>query len=223
MPTAQTPSSHRPGTATKNKGQVRLASILHAARAVFMDAGYAGFTMRKVAQRAGISVGNLSYYYRTKEDLLRDLIDHVIAGYLDIFGRVRGAAGQSPEKQLESVLDYWIEDLGSPDTTAFFPELWALGNHDARVAALVDRLYARVREPLDELIPLINPACSKADARELALFMCAAMEGLTVFLGHGKPWAGRRAQLKRVAIANFLRLIANHGRDRPVPVTGPIP
>lgn len=220
MPTTHIHTLHRPGTATKNKGQVRLASILDAARAVFMGAGYAGFTMRKVAQRAGISIGNLSYYYRTKEDLLRDLIEHVIGGYLDIFSRVRGAAGQSPEKQLESVVEYWIEDLGNPDTTAFFPELWAMGNHDDHVAAMVDRLYARVREPLDELIPLINPACSKTDARELALFMCAAMEGLTVFLGNGKPWAGRRAQLKHMAIANFLRLIATHGQDKPAAPRG---
>lgn len=222
MPTGQIRTSHRPGTATKSKGQERLASILGAARAVFMGAGYAGFTMRKVAEQAGITIGNLSYYYRSKEDLLRDMIDHVIEEYVDVFGRLRDAAGQSPSKQLESMLDYWIEDLGNPDTTAFFPELWAMGNHDGHVAAMVDRLYARVREPMDELIQLINPACSKAEARELSLFMCAAMEGLTVFAGNGKPWAGRRAQLKRTAIASFLRLIAEHGRDRPAAVPGPV-
>lgn len=211
MPNSPLRTSHRPGTATKNKGQVRLASILDAARAVFMEAGYAGLTMRKVALRAGISIGNLSYYYRTKDDLLRDLIDHVVGSYLDTFDRLRDAAGQSPAKQIESVLDYWIEDLGTPDTTVFFPELWALANHDAQVAALVDRLYARVREPLHELIPRINPACSPDDARQLALFMCAAMEGLTVFTGHGKPWAGHRTQLKRLAISSFMRLIEAQG------------
>lgn len=215
MPNSPLRTSHRPGTATKSKGQVRLASILDAARAVFMEAGYAGLTMRKVALRAGISIGNLSYYYRTKDDLLRDLIDYVIAGYLDTFERLRDAAGQSPEKQLESVLDFWIEDLGTPETTAFFPELWALANHDAHVAELVDRLYARVRQPLHELIPLINPACQPDDARQLALFMCAAMEGLTVFVGNGKPWAGRRAQLKRLAITSFLRLIEARGPRPP--------
>jgi truncated hemoglobin YjbI len=120
------------------------------------------------------------------------------------------------------MLAYWIEDLGNPDTTAFFPELWAMGNHDAHVAAMVDTLYARVREPMDELIALINPACSKAEARELSLFMCAAMEGLTVFAGSGKPWAGRRAQLQRLAIANFLRLIESHGRDKPADLPGPV-
>jgi AcrR family transcriptional regulator len=218
MPETPVRTSHRPGTATQNKGQARLARILTAARSVFMAAGYAGFTMRKVAEQAGMSVGNLSYYYRTKDDLLRDLIDHVIGGYLGIFDSLRDAAGQSPQKQLGAVLDYWIDDLGSAETTAFFPELWALANHDVQVAALVDDLYARVRQPLRDLIPRINPACTDADAQELALFMCAAMEGLTVFIGNGKPWAARRQQLKRLAIDNFMQMIASR---RAAPALGP--
>ncbi|MBI1731202.1 MAG: TetR/AcrR family transcriptional regulator [Gammaproteobacteria bacterium] len=207
----QRQTSHRPGTATQSKGQSRLASILDAARAVFINAGYAGLTMRKVADRAGISIGNLNYYYRTKDDLLRDLIDHVIGGYLHVFGKLRDAAGQSPQKQLESILDYWIDDLGTPETTAFFPELWALANHDPHVAELVDGLYARAREPLDEIIGLMNPACTPRERRQLALFMCAAMEGLTVFAGNGKPWASQRAQLKRIAIEDFMQLIGRSG------------
>ena len=194
MGTAKRPTStsHRPGTAIKNKGQVRLASILEAAKTVFMEAGYPGLTMRKVANRAGISIGNLNYYYRAKEGLLRDLINYVINSYLEVFDQLRDAAGQSPEKQLQSILDYWIEDLGTPETTVFFPELWALANHDSHVAGLVDELYARVRVPLIELIGLINPACSPREQQQLALFMCATMEGLTLFAGHDKPWAPRR-------------------------------
>jgi len=211
MPASDRQTSHRPGTAIKNKGQVRLASILEAGKSVLIEAGYARFTMRKVAARAGIGVGNLSYYYGSKEDLLRDLVDYVINGYLAIFDRLRNAAGQSPEKQLESILDYWIEDLGAPETTGFFPELWALANHDPHVARLVDRLYARAREPLVELTGLINPSCTLTERQQLALYMCATMEGLTIFAGNNKPWGIRRQQLKRMAIDNFMQLAGNCG------------
>ncbi len=212
MPALNRQTSHRPGTAIKSKGQERLASILEAGKLVLIQAGYARFTMRKVAARAGISVGNLSYYYGSKEDLLRDLVDYVINSYLAIFDQLRNAAGQAPEKQLESILDYWIEDLGAAETTAFFPELWALANHDPRVARLVDGLYARVREPLIELTGLINPACTLPERQQLALFMCATMEGLTIFAGNNKPWAPRRQQLKRMAIENFMQLIVSCGK-----------
>ena len=206
---------NRSGTATQEKGISRLISILNAAREVFIEAGYAALTMRKVAARAGISIGNLNYYYRTKEDLLRDLLEYVINDYLEEFTRRRLIAGQSPEKQLQAVLMFWIEDLGTPETTVFFPELWALGNHDPHIAELVDDLYAKARQPLNELIPQINPTLTKKEAEQIALYMCAAMEGLTVFVGNGKSWSGQIKEIKQVTIRNFMELIKNtKGRRR---------
>ena len=58
-----------------------------------MEAGYGGFTMRRIAARAGITIGNLNYYYRTKEDLLQDLLEYVINDYLVEFERRRQIAG----------------------------------------------------------------------------------------------------------------------------------
>ena len=206
---------NRSGTATLEKGISRLISILNAAREVFIEAGYAALTMRKVAARAGISIGNLNYYYRTKEDLLRDLLEYVINDYLEEFARRRLIAGHSPEKQLLAVLTFWIEDLGTPETTVFFPELWALGNHDPHIAELVDDLYAKARQPLNELIPQINPTLTKKEAEQIALYMCAAMEGLTVFVGNGKSWSGQIKEIKQVTIRNFMELIKNtKGRRR---------
>ena len=206
---------NRSGTATQEKGISRLISILNAAREVFIEAGYAALTMRKVAARAGISIGNLNYYYRTKEDLLRDLLEYVINDYLEEFARRRLIAGHSPEKQLLAVLTFWIEDLGTPETTVFFPELWALGNHDPHIAELVDDLYAKARQPLNELIPQINPTLTKKEAEQIALYMCAAMEGLTVFVGNGKSWSGQIKGIKQVTIRNFMELIKNtKGRRR---------
>ncbi len=206
---------NRSGTATQEKGISRLISILNAAREVFIEAGYAALTMRKVAARAGISIGNLNYYYRTKEDLLRDLLEYVINDYLEEFARRRLIAGHSPEKQLLAVLTFWIEDLGTPETTVSFPELWALGNHDPHIAELVDDLYAKARQPLNELIPQINPTLTKKEAEQIALYMCAAMEGLTVFVGNGKSWSGQIKEIKQVTIRNFMELIKNtKGRRR---------
>ena len=206
---------NRSGTATQEKGISRLISILNAAREVFIEAGYAALTMRKVAARAGISIGNLNYYYRTKEDLLRDLLEYVINDYLEEFARRRLIAGHSPEKQLQAVLTFWIEDLGTPETTVFFPELWALGNHDPHIAELVDDLYAKARLPLNELIPQINPTLTKKEAEQIALYMCAAMEGLTVFVGNSKSWSGQIKEIKQVTIRNFMALIKNtKGRRR---------
>ena len=213
----QRKSLNRSGTAIQEKGMTRLISILDAARELFMEAGYGGFTMRRVANRAGITIGNLNYYYRTKEDLLRDLLEYVINDYLEEFERRRQIAGQSPEKQLLAVLRFWIDDLNTPETTSFFPELWAMGNHDPYVADLLDDLYAKARSPLNELIPQINPTLTRKEAERMALYMCAAMEGLTVFVGNDKAWANQLGDIKQVTIRNFMAMIKNtQGKRKPV-------
>ena len=206
---------HRPGTAKQKKGVERLHSILEAARLVLMEAGYGGFTMRKVALKAGISNGNLTYYYRTKEDLLRALMEHVVSRYMDTFEILRVQAGSSPRRQLESVLRFWIDDLGTAATTTFFPELWALANHDAHVAKLLDELYAKARQPLNELIAQINPPLRKDERERIALLMCAAMEGLTIFAGKNKPWSRQRAALREIAVGSFMQLVSRRPGGKP--------
>lgn len=200
---------NRPGTATQQKGQDRLTSILEAARIVFCEQGYSSMTMRKVAAEAKISIGNLNYYYRTKEDLLRDLTEYVTDAYMEEFERIAKKAGKSPEKQFEAILDFWIQDLTTSETTVFFPELWALSNHNEYVAGLANAIYVRARAPLSDLIPQINPSLTKKEAQQLALYMCAAMEGLTIFAGYKKPYAKQMKELKRISIQNFITMVHN--------------
>ena len=202
-------SLNRPGTATQQKGLSRLISILDAARDIFMDEGYSSLSMRKVASRAKISIGNLNYYYRTKEDLLRDLIDYVITPYLEEFDRAREQAGDAPEKQMKAVLEFWIEDLGTPETTGFFPECWALANHNPFVAELMDEMYSKAREALIELLPQINPSLTRKEVEQLALYMCASMEGLTIFAGHEKPWHSQLSSLKKLSVNHFMDIARN--------------
>jgi len=201
---------NRPGTATNPKGRVRLIGILEAARQVFMEAGYAKFTMRKVAARAGISVGNLNYYYRSKDDLMRDMLDYVISRYVEEFDNRRKQAGASAEKQLEAIAEFIVEDLNRASTTVFFPELWALANHDAYAADLMEELYVKGRKPFNDLIPLINPKIPESERREMAVFMSAAIEGLTMFIGHEKPWADHIDGIKKIVARAFLNLVVNY-------------
>jgi AcrR family transcriptional regulator len=183
------------------------AGILQAARHIFMTDGYSRFTMRKVAMAANISLGNLNYHFPRKDALLKALLELVIDEYIAEFDRRRLAAGESPQRQLTAVLEFWIDDLLNVTTTSFFPELWALANHDSHVADMTDVLYQRARQPLLALLPQVNPRLSVDDAEQLALLMCASMEGLTIFAGHAKPWVARHRELKTRLIAAFLAMV----------------
>lgn len=50
------------------------SKIIKTARALFMERGYNEVTMRDIADKLNISVGNLTYHFRRKEDLIETII-----------------------------------------------------------------------------------------------------------------------------------------------------
>jgi len=63
--------------------------------------------MRGVAAECGISVGNLNYYYANKADLLADLLDIALQGYIAGFDAILAEADPAlPEKALEKVMRF---------------------------------------------------------------------------------------------------------------------
>ena len=54
--------------AQKLKDDVRL-SIIKAAKEEFLEKGYKGASMRSIANKANMTVGNLYRYYKNKEDI----------------------------------------------------------------------------------------------------------------------------------------------------------
>ncbi len=199
----------RPGTAASSKGQERVLKILKSARNLMITSGYHKLTLRKVAADAGISVGNLSYYYSNKQDLMRDLFDTVIENYLLEFDNIRQNTGDSAEDQFIAIVNFIIDDMRTQETTNFFPELWALSNHDDYAAERMNELYIKARIVLNELIAVLNPALSGEERQQVALFISASMEGLTPFVGHQKPWAQQRPKIANIAAFSFLHLVLN--------------
>ena len=57
------------------KGHRTRAKILQAALELFKENGYTDTTMRAVAKRAGVSVGNAYYYFDSKEHLVQGFYD----------------------------------------------------------------------------------------------------------------------------------------------------
>jgi AcrR family transcriptional regulator len=201
-------SKNRPGTAVSEKGNQRIDQIIRAARDTLIRGGYHGFTMRAVAAECEISVGNLNYYYASKADLLADLLEIVIGGYLADFDNILSASDpRTPEQALEGVIHFIIADIGTRETTVFFPELWALANHDANASKRMHELYAKARLVFDDLIPKINAALSKSEVRQVSLFLSASLEGHTMFVGYKKPWAKDRQCLSNIAAKGLLDLV----------------
>jgi TetR/AcrR family transcriptional regulator len=58
-------------------------AILEAAEKVFAEAGFGGATMQLIADMAGLPKANLHYYFATKEDLYRRVVQQIFEIWLD--------------------------------------------------------------------------------------------------------------------------------------------
>ena len=211
-----------PGTYAK--GRTRAADILDAGVSVLIEHGYHNLSLRRVADEAGLRLGNLQHYFPSKDALVQAMLDRVIEAYLARFVRIQ-ESGLDPEAEFRQIIDMVFRDLNTRRTTVFFPELWSLANHDTVVAGHMERMYARYRDVLGASIARINPALDEAQVRTLALFVSASIEGHTVFVGHGKPWQKQTQDIVALATASFLWLIRSGSTPPspavPSPATGP--
>lgn len=69
--------------ATTTKGEQTRALILQNALDLFLERGYDDTTMRAIAERAGVSLGNSYYYFPSKEHLIQAFYARLHAEHLD--------------------------------------------------------------------------------------------------------------------------------------------
>jgi TetR/AcrR family transcriptional regulator len=62
--------------------QARVAQILQAATEVFAAKGFDGTTMADIAQRAALPKANIHYYFGTKENIYRAVLDDILELWL---------------------------------------------------------------------------------------------------------------------------------------------
>lgn len=68
-------------------------AILDAAEKVFAEAGFGGATMQLIADMAGLPKANLHYYFATKEDLYRKVVQQIFHFWLDAASSFDNAPG----------------------------------------------------------------------------------------------------------------------------------
>jgi AcrR family transcriptional regulator len=89
-------------TATPRRG----AHVLDAALRVIAEDGFAALSMRTVATAAGVSLAQVQYYFRSKDELLAAAFEHVSA---DVVDRARQVDTAGPTREvLRALLHVWL-------------------------------------------------------------------------------------------------------------------
>jgi AcrR family transcriptional regulator len=95
------------------KGEARRQQILDVAKKMLLENGPHAFVLRDVAERLGITHGNLQYYFRTRHDLLVGIFDQELAKYTE---GVKDAVTATSTKRgrLDAIIDSGLDVLLSP-------------------------------------------------------------------------------------------------------------
>lgn len=198
-------SGPRPGTYAR--GTETVDAILKAAHDVLIEEGASAFTIRRIATKSGMKVGNVSYHFPRKEMLIKIMLDELLDSYDKLLENEVRQPGITPEDRLRLILKLCLDDIAGKRTTRLFTELWALANHNAFVADRVRVFYQRVHDFIGEVVSELNPALSSDEVRTVALYISASMEGTTPFLGFEKPWAAKMPQITAITTEAMVALV----------------
>jgi AcrR family transcriptional regulator len=83
-------------------------ALLAAARAEFAERGYAGTSIRGIADRAGIATSVLYHYYGSKRELIEAIILAEFDAYLATCSGQLGTVGKDPAERLSALIDTTI-------------------------------------------------------------------------------------------------------------------
>lgn len=176
-------ATNRVGTAVREKGVERVDEIIRTAKDIFITKGLPSLTTRQVAKNLGISVGNLHYYFPTKDALLQAIINTVIADYDIDLKRESQLFPNSPNKRLEAFIRYMVSDAKKADTRGFFYHFWGLSVYNAFAASLRHDMYKHFITVTAAMLSDIHPKMSKKRIELLALTILTFLEGLHVTYG----------------------------------------
>jgi AcrR family transcriptional regulator len=79
-------------------------ALTAAARSEFAEQGYVGASIRRIAQRAGVSLSALYHYYPGKQQLLDAIVNESMDAYFALVGKGLRAIGDDPAERLAAVV-----------------------------------------------------------------------------------------------------------------------
>jgi AcrR family transcriptional regulator len=178
------------------KRRVREAEIIAAARDLLAGNGYEQFTLRNVAERVGMRMSHLQYYFATKGDLVRSLLESVAADYSAQTAQVLAQVPDTPTARFMAWIDFLLQDCWDPRTRHFFIQLWGLvESEDAYTGQLLQQFYAT---DISEILRLLQDLSPHLDARLLgqrAAIIAGVIEGMMLMVGSGPDDADARKEL----------------------------
>jgi AcrR family transcriptional regulator len=156
--------------------------ILEAARKVLAERGYDATTMRAISAEAGVAVGLANYHFRSRRELLAEVIATSREHFLGVFD-ARMPEGEGPEvlRRMHEMAAALVDLM--PEWHALFADLDAHGIRDAQLAQAAAANKRRGQEDMHERLAYLCEQLGVEppdDLDGISAVLLAAHDGLGV-------------------------------------------
>jgi len=154
--------------------------IIDCALMLLKTEGDHGVTMRQVAQRSDMSLSNVQYYFKNKDELLKAMADRYFGLCIqDIQGQVGLTEQGDIEAELSAMLlEYLRHGLEISEMCRIFREYWAIATRNEAIDQYLTDYYKRLIEALSRKL---EPASASPEALTHAVSLIIPyVEGYTI-------------------------------------------
>jgi TetR/AcrR family transcriptional regulator, regulator of cefoperazone and chloramphenicol sensitivity len=191
---AQAATHYRPGTSPRGEDTRR--RILDAAIGVFAAEGYEGASTRMLAERAGVNLPAIQYYFGSKEGLYRaameDIALHIERHMAAPADEVRAAlaTGEPSQRRLFELLFGMLDAFLTLVVGWVRPELYSyfIARAEVERAAALGPLHQTFRrQVLDPTVALVGRLSKRPGAEEATLLRTLTILGQVLVFGKRGP------------------------------------
>jgi AcrR family transcriptional regulator len=134
-------------------GDERRDSLVRAAFACLAADGFEGLRTRSVADRVGINIATLHYYFPTKEALIGGVADFLATQFITLHAPPVAPTGRAALDRLrQEFADAHFYHAKHPDLAAVLCELQLRGRRDPAIRKIVEPLFGHWRYGIERLL-----------------------------------------------------------------------
>jgi TetR/AcrR family transcriptional regulator, regulator of cefoperazone and chloramphenicol sensitivity len=134
-------------------GDERRDSLVRAAFACLAADGFEGLRTRSVADRAGVNIATLHYYFPTKEALIGGVAEFLASQFITLHAPPVKPTGKAALDRLhQEFADAHFYRAEHPELTAVMLELQVRGRRDPAIRKIIEPLFGHWRYGIERFI-----------------------------------------------------------------------
>ena len=134
-------------------GEAQQQALVLAAFDLIAEGGFERLRTRDVAQRAGVNIATLHYYFATKEDLIRGVVTHLVAEFSLPSPLLTPMASDGPREQLQQdFADVRYQVQTTPATYLVLFELFLRSFRDPAIRAIMQEMDLGWRHHIESYV-----------------------------------------------------------------------